>query len=136
MDDRIASMTVGLPVLELREATEWYRRLLGSRPEINPAPGVREFEIVPQFWLQLFVSQQVGESACVVRFGVSNIEAEHERIRELGAEPSPIETVPGVVRYFDFRDPYGNRLSCYQVVGGSHEGAAFKPLQPTGSAGG
>ena len=51
-------------------------------------------------------------------------EAEHERIRELGANPSPIQTVPGVVRYFEFRDPYGNRLSCYQVVNGSHEGTA------------
>lgn len=90
--------------------------MLGSRTEINPAPGVREFELVPHSWLQLLASEQVGEMECVVRIGVRDIEAEHERVCELGADPSPIETVPGAVRYFEFRDPGGNRLSFYEVV--------------------
>jgi predicted enzyme related to lactoylglutathione lyase len=124
VQNQITSVTIGIPARDLSEATKWYRKLLGSRPEINPAPGVWEFELRPQCWLQLFVSKQAGESACVVRIGVRDIEAEHERILKLDADPSPIETVPGAVRYFEFRDPYGNRLSCYQVLGEGDQGTA------------
>jgi catechol 2,3-dioxygenase-like lactoylglutathione lyase family enzyme len=28
-----------------------------------------------------------------------------------------LETVPGVVAFFEFFDPDGNRLSCYHVLG-------------------
>jgi len=61
---------------------------------------------------------------------VGNIEAEHERILKLGADPLPIETVPGAAHYFEFQDPYGNRLSCYQAAAGERhwdvmEGAAY-----------
>lgn len=116
MGDWISSLTVGLPVADLREATEWYRAVFGSRPVLDPAPGVREFEVVPHTWLQLLASEQEVRSAFVVRIGVGDIEAEYERVRELGIDPSPIHTVSGVVRYFDFHDPYGNRLSFYQVI--------------------
>jgi len=44
---RIKSFTVGLPVTELKRAVEWYRQLLGEVEEVNPAPGVWEFQIVP-----------------------------------------------------------------------------------------
>jgi catechol 2,3-dioxygenase-like lactoylglutathione lyase family enzyme len=110
-------VTIGIPVRDLSEATTWYRELLGSRTEIEPAPGVWEIELRPHCWLQLFGSEQAGESAGVVRVGVRDIEVGHARIRKLGADPSPIETVPGAVRSFEFRDPYGNRLSRCEVLG-------------------
>lgn len=64
MDETITSVTVGIPVPGLSEATEWYGRFLGPRPGITPAPGIREFETVPRFWLQLFVSEELGGSGC------------------------------------------------------------------------
>ena len=42
----IKSFTVGLPVTELKRAVEWYRQLLGEVEEVNPTPGVWEFQIV------------------------------------------------------------------------------------------
>src|SRR5882762_1082939 len=54
---KIKSFTVGLPVTELKRAVEWYRQLLGEVEEVNPAPGVWEFQIVPSGWLQLFESE-------------------------------------------------------------------------------
>jgi hypothetical protein len=48
---KIKSFTVGLPVTELKRAVEWYRQLLGEVEEVNPAPGVWEFQIVPSDFL-------------------------------------------------------------------------------------
>jgi catechol 2,3-dioxygenase-like lactoylglutathione lyase family enzyme len=53
---KVKTFTVGLPVTDLNSAVEWYRRLLGEVEELNPAPGVWEFKIVPSGWLQLFES--------------------------------------------------------------------------------
>ena len=43
---KIKSFIVGLPVTELKRAVEWYRQLLGEVEEVNPAPGVWEFQSV------------------------------------------------------------------------------------------
>ena len=60
------SFTVGLPVTELKRAVEWCRQLLGEVEELNPAPGVWEFQIVPSGWLQLFESEinKPNQSVC------------------------------------------------------------------------
>jgi predicted enzyme related to lactoylglutathione lyase len=57
-------------------------------------------------------------SADVLRLGVPDLEGVQRRVVSLGADPTAIRTVPGVVRCFDFRDPFGNRLSFYQVLQG------------------
>ncbi len=53
----IKGFTIGLPVADMKSAVEWYRRLLGEVEEINPAPGIWEFQIIPSGWLQLFESE-------------------------------------------------------------------------------
>ena len=70
---KIRSFTVGLPVTGLNSAVEWYRRLLGEVEEINPAPGVWEFQIISSGWLQLFESEINGSNPAVVRFESDNI---------------------------------------------------------------
>lgn len=112
----IKSLTVGLPVIDMCKAIEWYRRLLGDCKEIYPAEGVMEFELTPRFWLQLFKSELSPPSRVIVRIGVVDIEGEHKRLMSLGIDASPIEVVPGVVRYFNFKDPFGNMLGMYQVL--------------------
>ncbi len=108
-------LTVGIPVPYLAEAVDWYRELLPGAKEATPRPGMKEFEIMPGVWLQLIQDPYAGPSSFVVRFGVEDIKAEHSRIRDFAANVDPISDVPNVVRYFNFTDPYGNRLSCYQA---------------------
>ncbi|GAB2860777.1 VOC family protein [Nocardioides pacificus] len=110
----IESVTVGLPVGDLDEAVQWYGRVLGvAAPDLEPAEGVVEFQLGP-IWLQLGVEpvERTGAQV-VVRLGVADAAAEHARLLELGVDADPVEDVPGAVSYFDFRDPYGNVLSCY-----------------------
>jgi lactoylglutathione lyase len=113
---RIRSFTVGLPVTDLKRAVEWYRQLLGDVEEIHPAPGVWEFKIVASGWLQLLESEINEPNSSVVRFESHDIEASRMLATSLGINVGQIETAPEAVRYFEFRDPFGNRLSFYQLL--------------------
>ena len=113
---KIKSFTVGLPVTELKRAVEWYRQLLGEVEEVNPAPGVWEFQIVPSGWLQLFESEINETNRSVMRFESHDIEASRMLASSLSINVGQIETVPEAVRYFEFRDPFGNRLSFYELL--------------------
>jgi predicted enzyme related to lactoylglutathione lyase len=114
---KIKSFTVGLPVTELKRAVEWYRQLLGEVEEVNPAPGVWEFQIVPSGWLQLFESEINEANQSVMRFESHDIEASRMLASSLSINVDQIETVPEAVRYFEFRDPFGNDcrfMSCWR----------------------
>src|SRR6476660_2594792 len=113
---KIKSFTVGLPVTELKRAVEWYRQLLGEVEEVNPAPGVWEFQIVPSGWLQLFESEISDPNQSVMRFESDDIEASRMLASSLSINVGQIETVPEAVRYFEFGDPFGNRLSFYELL--------------------
>ena len=112
---KIKSFTVGLPVTELKRAVEWYRQL-GEVEEVNPVPGVGKFQIVPSGWLQLFESEINEPNASVMRFESHDIEATRALASSLGINVGQIETVPEAVRYFEFGDPFGNRLSFYELL--------------------
>ena len=75
-----------------------------------------EFQLFSTGWLQLLEREQGGPSASVVRFGVGDIENQHSRLQALGVQVQPIGTVPGVVRYFNFEDPFGNGLCFYEQL--------------------
>jgi predicted enzyme related to lactoylglutathione lyase len=110
----VSSATVGLPVSDLREAVEWYRRAFElADPDLEPVPGVVEFRLGP-IWLQLGEEPTLRSGAEVVtRFGVADAGREHARLKAMGVEVAPLEHVPGAVDYFEFRDPDGNVLSVY-----------------------
>jgi predicted enzyme related to lactoylglutathione lyase len=113
---QINGFTVGLPVTDLSSAIEWYRRLLGNVEEINPVPGVWEFRIVPSGWLQLFEGEARGPNLVIVRFESDDIEGSRELALSLGTDVTEIETVLAAVKYFEFRDPFGNHLSFYELL--------------------
>jgi lactoylglutathione lyase len=113
---KINSFTVAIPVGDLNEGIAWYRRLIAGAGEVEPAPGVWECEIMPAVWLQLFEQTFSASNPTVIRFESENIEASRKLASQLCPEVGEIETVPGVVRYFDFDDPFGNQLSFYEVL--------------------
>ena len=112
----VKTFTVGLPVTHLNTAVEWYRRLLGEVDEVNPAPGVWEFQITSSGWLQLFEREINHPSLAVVRFQSDDIEARRMQALSLDTDVGEIETVPEAVKYFEFRDPFGNQLSFYELL--------------------
>jgi predicted enzyme related to lactoylglutathione lyase len=74
------------------------------------------FQIISSGWLQLFESEINNPNPAVVRFESDDIEASRMQALSLGTDVGEIETVPEAVRYFEFRDPFGNQLSFYQLL--------------------
>jgi catechol 2,3-dioxygenase-like lactoylglutathione lyase family enzyme len=111
---KISSVTVGLMVGDPEASARWYERILGrDGPDLRPVDGVIEYDLGGT-WLQLGRDEgRPGNS--VVRFGVLDVRAERQRIEGLGITVGELIEVPGVVSFFDFADPDGNRLSCYTV---------------------
>ena len=113
IDDMTAvSVTIGIPVSDLQAASRWYEQILDKPPDIEPVPGIREFEIAGT-WIQLDEGQPVRGN-WTLRIGVTDLNAERQRLEKLGLKLGETRTVPDVISYFNFYDPDGNRLSCYQ----------------------
>ncbi len=109
------SSTISIPVKDLDKASDWYKKLLNIENTIAPVPGLLEFKINETTWIQLFVSEKIVPAENTMRFEVSNIEAEHKRLKSFISEIMKVEYIEGVVAYFDFEDLDGNRLSFYQI---------------------
>lgn len=116
MSTKILSFTVGLPVADLNSAVEWYRRLPGEVEEVNPAAGVWEFQIISSVWLLLFETEPQDSNPAVVRLETENIAASRMIAVSLGTDVGEIETVPEAVRYFEFQDPFDNKLTFYELL--------------------
>jgi len=85
--------------------------------EINPAPGVWEFQIVSSGWLQLFESEINEPNHSVVRFESHDIEASRILASILSINVDQIETVPEAVKYFEFRTHFATDcrfMSCWR----------------------
>ena len=118
MTNKIESVTVGIAVKNVKEATKWYKSLLGDVEMMEPDPGTVELQLSGNTWLQLDDTGylKIGGGSTIIRLSTKDIEATHETVKSLASDVEDIKTVEGVIRYFDFKDPDGNRLSYYQMM--------------------
>lgn len=118
MSKKITGVTVGIGVKDVKEATKWYQTLLGDVEMMEPAPGTIELQLTDETWLQLDDTGylKVGGGSTIVRFGTKDIEMAHKIAKELDPKASDIEVVEGAIKFFDFKDPAGNRLSYYELA--------------------
>jgi predicted enzyme related to lactoylglutathione lyase len=105
---------VQIAVSDLSKSREWYSRLFGKGPDLEPFPGNIEFKIGAG-WVQIHAGK-VKDSSWSLQLEVRDLSRERERIRESGIEASEINTVPNVISYFDLRDPDGNSMRWFQVL--------------------
>ena len=110
------SVTVGVSVTNLDEATTWYKKIIGDKSVMQPIPTINEIEVVKEFWLQLIEVSNVKPGDSILRFGVTDLEIERIRLATIGIDIGEITRVEGVIAFCDFSDPYGNKLSIYQVL--------------------
>jgi len=114
--NRIMSITIGLPVSDLKKATDWYREILENPEVINPAPDVSELSLTSTSWLQLFQVETIASNPTILRFETNNIVKSHELALKHGSQVGGIETVQNIIKYFEFQDPFGNTLSFYELL--------------------
>ena len=114
--DTFKEVTIGLPVSSLNEAERWYSQFIGAEVEmIRPAEGIAEFKIAPGVWLQLFVVDHKESANSVIRFSVDDFVSAQQIRSVVGIKTGEAITIPDVVTFSEFNDPFGNALGFYSV---------------------
>jgi hypothetical protein len=91
--------------------------LFGRPPDFTPFgdDSFCEWIFKPGYWeIHVVEHDRPAPQQAPVRFGVEDIQAAWDQLLGLGIEPDEIEQLPGVVRWCNFADPWGNRLGLYQ----------------------
>jgi len=105
---------VVIAVSDLSKSREWYSRLFGKEPDLEPFPGNVEFKLGGA-WVQISHGK-VRDSSWSLQLEVRNISRERERLEEAGIVAGEIKTVPDVISYFDLKDPDGNNMRWFQPL--------------------
>jgi predicted enzyme related to lactoylglutathione lyase len=105
---------VVIAVSDLSRSRDWYSRLFGKRPDLEPFPGNVEFK-VGGAWVQISKGK-VQPSSWSLQLEVRDLSRERERLRKQGIAATEIKTVPSVINYFDLSDPDGNSMRWFQVL--------------------
>jgi catechol 2,3-dioxygenase-like lactoylglutathione lyase family enzyme len=118
MKEAAKGISIGIGVKNAQEALSWYKKLLGDVEVMEPVPGLFELKLTDTTWLQLDDTGylEVGGGSAIIRFETDSIENAHDLTQNLTTNIEEITVVEGVVKYFDFKDPSGNRLSFVQVI--------------------
>jgi predicted enzyme related to lactoylglutathione lyase len=105
---------VEITVSDLSKSRDWYSRLFGKGPDLEPFPGNIEYR-VGGAWVQI-VSGKVKASSWTLLIEVRDLTRERERVVESGITATEIKTVPNVISYLDLSDPDGNAMRWFQVL--------------------
>jgi lactoylglutathione lyase len=116
MKQSIENITIGIAVKDVKEAARWYKALLGDVETMEPAPGTMELRLTESTWLQLDDTGYLEVGGSIIRLETKDMDAMYKTVKKLMPDTGDIELVEGVIRYFDFKDPAGNRLSYYQLM--------------------
>lgn len=118
MTEIIKSVSIAIGVKDSMAALNWYKQLLGDVEILEPVPGLFEIKIGDFMWLQLDDTGylDVGGGSTIIRFETKNIESAHEKTVKIAVDVEEVIIVEGVVKYFDFKDLDGNRLSYVEII--------------------
>ena len=103
-----------IKVSDIARSREWYSRLFGKGPDLEPFPGNVEFKIGGA-WVQI-TKGEVKPSSWTILFEVRDLSRERERLRESNIAATEIKTSPNVISWFDLTDPDGNAMRWFQVL--------------------
>lgn len=116
---RIRGLTIALQAGDTAQALAFYSDVLGRDPDYAAHDDFHEWEVCGGAWLQLSSGHAtVTAISGRVRFEVEDIAAEITRLRERGVQVAEPETLPQVVVFTNFTDPWGNQLGLYQDIAG------------------
>lgn len=114
---RIGGMTLQLQVGDIAEARSFYGRIFGQPPAFEPHDDFLEWPVIrgQEAWIQIVgVSKNPVANPNRVRFQVEHAAAARRALLEAGIDATEVSSLPGVVSFVDFDDPWGNALGYYE----------------------
>lgn len=112
-----SGLTIQLPVTDVTAARMFYTTLFGRAPDFTPHDDFLEWQVVPnaEVWAQVTAAQRPPPATGRLRLRVTDIRASVERVeRELDVRCDPLTSLPGVVAFTNFVDPWANPLGFYE----------------------
>lgn len=103
-----------ITVSNLAKSREWYSTAFGKGPDLEPFPGNVEFKLGGA-WVQISEGK-VSPSSWSLQLEVEDLPRERQRLRDADIAAAEIETAPGVISWFDLKDPDGNSMRWFQVL--------------------
>lgn len=126
---RPTAWTLQIPVGDIEAGRRFYSTLFGRDPDFAPHHDFLEWRVLPgvELWWQVVGMVEAFQPlASWVRLLVDDIQIAARHVESaLGVPASPITTLPAVVKFINFEDPWGNRLGYYQDIVPSDE--QFEP---------
>lgn len=110
------TITIGIKVKNLAESDKWYKTLLGELERLTPVDGILELKLDEGIWLQLIEKHNSKNTSSIIRLEVRDLKVEKDRLEKYLIPTGEIQTVEGVISYFEFQDLDGNNLSFYQLL--------------------
>ena len=111
---RVKDAITAITVSNLAKSRKWYSTLFGKEPDLEPFPGNVEFK-VGGAWVQISEGK-VSPSSWSLELEVEDLSREHQRLRGANIETTKIGTAPGVISWFDLKDPDDNAVRWFQVL--------------------
>jgi hypothetical protein len=113
---RINGMTLQLQVGSIDEARVMYGRLIGAEPDLEPHDDFIEWRVAPEaaVWLQLLEVADPVALPTRLRLKVPDLDAAIALAADAGLSPGPATSLPGILRFVDFADPWGNAIGFYE----------------------
>ncbi|NYJ03816.1 VOC family protein [Petropleomorpha daqingensis] len=112
-------MTLQVQVDDLERARRFFCLVLGRAPEFDPQGGdVLAWRVGDgETWLEVVgVTGPVRPLVTRVRFGIDDLNAARATVEAAGTPVSAATSLPGLARWADFTDPWGNQLGFYEVL--------------------
>jgi len=110
-------LTIAIQTGDRAESLDFYTKVLGREPDYSPHDDFHEWEVSPRAWLQISTDHDRPlPLRSRLRFDVPDLDAAIAHLTDLGVVISEPLTLPGVVSFANFEDPWGNSLGIYQEL--------------------
>lgn len=113
MGIRINAMTIQVRVTDIEQGVSFYQRLIGRAPDLDATPTFKEWQILPDCWLQVTIGDAPMQTR--LRLGVADLDTARTWAEtHLGVQATPVERIDGLVAWCNFVDPWGNPIGLFQ----------------------
>ncbi len=101
-------------VSDLSRSKDWYSRVFGKGPDLEPFPGHLEYKIGGA-WVHISKGE-VKPSGWRIEIEVQDLQRGPSRLQKAGISTSEIGTSPGAITWFSLKDPDGNAMRWFRLL--------------------